>query len=542
MPIKKAANSGLGLMNRTFPFWELGANLYWHSESPAYVQELGGKGTVNYTYFGNVMHPYYYYDVGRGHFKLVTPGAFSALVNVTGTTILRASGPIGNGTLTYLVGAPKQLRWTAPGDAIGTAVNVGTGSYTLRSADTSLWIRVQCVNGSLPAGNTSDVVACSVPSAEFPKDGFAAPGRTNYFDDTMSATRGFATVDVGLTATNPAITASHIIDSTSSGLAVTFRAQNAFGSAQRMSRQEALSTTVSRNFSVLLHRSDNGVINGAVASLYISTTHGGANEGTANIYKKIRSDGWYEVCTTIAAAGGPPTKYLGIEIANGYTLDVEAPGFEGFGASISGGTNPPPYMSSSTINSSERGWQILYVNRKVSGGVASEPYPSSGFIGVTLVHPYASAPITLPAGTAVSWDVDDNNTLRVAISSTYQTVVASAYKAAASVFYLYNVAAVPINMGTINGLVVAWGKYENVPYAILCVNGKQIDVDTTFTMPTGTPAQIRIGHDYNYAAAGAGSFLPAKAQHVIIGRNPITRSECRMLSLWLQRQALSDLA
>lgn len=537
MPIKKAGNSGLGLLNRTFPFWELGANLYWHCAKPEYAQEPGGLGSVTYSYTG--MHPYYQYDLGQGKFKLVTPGAFSALSNVTGVTIVRANGPTGNGTLTFHTAGAPHLHWTAPGDAVGAATNVVTGTYTVRSSDTSLWIRVSTVAGSLPGGDQSDVVTCSTPNKQFPKDGFVPPARFNYFDDTYNNTRGYSTLDVGLTATNPAITSSHIVDGTSSGLTTTFRVQNASGAAKRMSRPEALSTTLSRAYSVLLHRSDGGVVDGSVATLYIATNHGDPHEGTTVRYKKIRSDGWYEVYTTIAAAGGPPTKQLGIELANGYTVDIEAPGFEGYGTTIPAGTNPNPYMSSSTINSSERYGHDLYINRKVSAGVASEPYPTSGFIGIALVHPYPTTWMTLPSGTAFAWDVDANNTLRIFISNTYQTLAAAAYKATVSQFYLYNVAAVPISLGTVNGLAVAWGSRENSPYAILCVNGKQIDLDTTFSMPTGTPSQIRIGHD---ATPTAGSYLAAKIQHVVVGRNPITRSECRALSLWLERQALSDIS
>lgn len=537
MPIKKAGNSGLGLLNRTFPFWELGANLYWHCAKPEYVQEPGGLGSVTYSYTG--MHPYYQYDVGCGHFKLVTAGTFSALVNITGVTIIRANGPTGNGTLDFHTAGSPHLHWTAPGDAVGAATNVGTGTYTVRSADTTLWLRVSTVAGSLPVGDQSDTVVCSTPNKQFPKDGFVLPARFNYFDDTYNNTRGYSTVDVGLTATNPVITASHIIDSASSGLATTFRVANTSGGAARLSRPEALSATYSRAYSVLLHRSDGGVVDLSVAALYIATLHADPHEGTTVRYKKIRSDGWYEAYTTIAAAGGPPTKQLGIEIADGYTLDIEAPGFESYSTTIPAGTNPNPYLSSSSINSSQRYEHDLYINRNVSAGVASEPYPSSGFIGVTLVHPYPTAWMTLPAGTAFAWDVDANNTLHIFISGTYQTIAAAAYKANVGQFYLYNVAAVPINLGTINGIVVAWGSRENSPYAILCINGKQIDLDTAFSMPTGTPAEIRIGHE---ATPTPGSYLAAKVQHVVVGRNPISRSECRGLSLWMERQALSDIS
>jgi len=543
MPIKRAANSGAGILNRNFPFWELGGTLYWKSSSPTYVQESGGTGVVTHAYNG--MHPYYHYVPGKGRFDLVTPGSFSALVNVTGTTIVRSNGPTGAGTLTYTVGAPKQLAWTAPGDAIGTAVNVGTGTYTLRSADTSLWLRVTCVNGSLPVANKSDVITCSSTNKVFPHDGFVPPARTNYWDDSLGAARGFTTVDAALTATAPAIGAElYILDPTTTGLVNKYRIANTSGGAARLSSQQALSATYSKAFSILMKRSDAGVIDASVATLYIAATHAGAHEGGATVrFKKIRSDGWYEVSVIHPIKAGSPTYYLGVELADTYTIDIEAPGVESYGTTIWAGTNPSPYMSTSTINSSERADHILYINRRVSAGTAYEPYPAGGFIAATLVHPYPATWGTLPAGTAFAWDVDNDNRFRLIVSSTYQTIAADMDSVAIGQLYLYSVAGLPITIGKINGIVVTWGRRLNLPYAVMHVNGQEIDLSTNFRiLPTGIPDRYRIGYRYDSGALTNGDYLAAKVQTIVVGRSSLMRSEGRALSTWLMRQAISDIA
>lgn len=539
MPIKRACNSGVGVLNRTFPFWELGGSLYWRSFKPTYVQEHGGTGTVTYTYNG--MHPYYHYNPGKARFEMVSPGVFSAPVNITGVTILRINGPVGNGTLTFDVAGANHLHWTAPGDAIGAATNVGTGTYTIRSSDTSLWVVVQTVAALFPAVLKTDTITCASTNRAFPKDGFLPPERTNYFDDSMGANRGYTTIDVGLTISTPAITSTHIIDSSSSGLATTFRAANTSGGAARMSRQEALSATLSRAYSVLMKRSDGGVINAGVASLYMAALHAGAHEGTTNRYKLIRGDGWYEVFTTMPATAGPPTYAHGIQVENGFTVDIEAPGLESFGTSIWSGTNPPPYMYNSTIRSPTRAPHLLSINRKVSAGAASEPYPADGFVAATFVHPYPPAwdpaAVGLVSGTGLAWDVDANNLLRLLISNTYQTIAADMDSAGVGQVYLYSAALVPITLGLINGMVFMWGKRLNSPYALFFVNGKQIDIDTTHVMPAGDPSTIKIG--YNSTSSNP---LSAKIQNVLIGRSGITRSEGRALSTWMQNQAISEIA
>jgi hypothetical protein len=118
--------------------------------------------------------------------------------------------------------------------------------------------------------------------------------------------------------------------------------------------------------------------------------------------------------------------------------------------------------------------------------------------------------------------------------------VAAAYRASALEFYLYDATAVPLVLGEINGIVVCWGKRENAGTAWLFVNGKQIDTDSTYSLPAGTPPDMRIGHT---AAGGAtpSSYLSANLQQVIVGRNPISQAEARALSSWMKRQYISDI-
>jgi len=64
-----------GVLNQTFPIWELGAALYWRSFDPLHVQTPGGLGNVTYSYVngGSTLYPYYIFDPGRGQFRQVNP-------------------------------------------------------------------------------------------------------------------------------------------------------------------------------------------------------------------------------------------------------------------------------------------------------------------------------------------------------------------------------------------------------------------------------------------------------------------------------------
>ena len=77
---------------------------------------------------------------------------------IAGITYDDASGnTVGTGTVTYTTSGTT-LQWTPPGEAIGTAVNVGTsGSYVIYGAAFSAQIKITSVSGSLAGDATQSV-------------------------------------------------------------------------------------------------------------------------------------------------------------------------------------------------------------------------------------------------------------------------------------------------------------------------------------------------------------------------------------------------
>jgi hypothetical protein len=71
MSIKKPGNA-IGMINRKFPIWEFGADLYWHSSQPFRVQCPGGSGQWAYAYASVAdSADYFVYDQGKQQFRLV---------------------------------------------------------------------------------------------------------------------------------------------------------------------------------------------------------------------------------------------------------------------------------------------------------------------------------------------------------------------------------------------------------------------------------------------------------------------------------------
>ena len=70
MSIKKARSGGFGQLNRSFPLWDLGAELYWHASAPTYVQCRGGITVPTYTMNDGAAQtaPYLGYDPGKGQY------------------------------------------------------------------------------------------------------------------------------------------------------------------------------------------------------------------------------------------------------------------------------------------------------------------------------------------------------------------------------------------------------------------------------------------------------------------------------------------
>jgi hypothetical protein len=121
---------------------------------------------------------------------------------------------------------------------------------------------------------------------------------------------------------------------------------------------------------------------------------------------------------------------------------------------------------------------------------------------------------------------------RLSMSSSNQNFVDALYVGGVSEFYLERTAA--IAAGRVSSLVMSWGRRDGSERAYLFENGKQIEIDTSFDLPVATaPTEYQIGFRNVNSSA-----LAHKIQAVIIGRNFITRNECRWFSNWLKKQAL----
>lgn len=366
-------------------------------------------------------------------------------------------------------------------------------------------------------------------TAEFPPDGFTPPDRTNLWDDTQNSTRGFTNIDGSLTTSNPAVPSTHILDTVTTAIGDLFRVQNTSGGALRLSRSEALSGTFNRIFSVLLKRTDGGVIDGSVATLFASTTTGGANEGGSTLYRQIREDGWYEL--SVVRGPGAGNNYFGIELEDGFTVDVEMPALEGANTNPQQGTLPSPDTNTAGIQGA-KGVFELDIARGVGSGPTSEPYPASGWMACTIVHPYTTTDITIPFGIIMNWTVDTSNFLRLQMSASAQHIAGELDSGGASQIFLQVPGMPTINLGDINGIVLSWGRRASTDAALLCVNGRLIEIDTSWTLPVGTPSSIGIGYD----ATTSGREATVMIQQVAIGRGMLSRADTRLLSQWFKRR------
>lgn len=85
----------------------------------------------------------------------------SGLSQVTGVIIDYVSNDnaVGNGTLSFIF-IGTLLNWTAPGDSIGTGVNINAGgAFRIASSTTSKYLNVTVTAASIPGANKTDTIA-----------------------------------------------------------------------------------------------------------------------------------------------------------------------------------------------------------------------------------------------------------------------------------------------------------------------------------------------------------------------------------------------
>jgi len=369
---------------------------------------------------------------------------------------------------------------------------------------------------------------------QFPLDGCIPPARTNYFGSITSPTynsnRGFIGFGA-LTKTNPVLTSSHIL-STESRITDILRLSNTSGTAQRVSRQELDSATYNRAFQVLVKRTDGDVINVSNISLGISTLIGGANEAQDGItrYKKIREDGWYVLDCYHGPDSPAVNKYYWIEIPDGYEVDIEMPSLESFGTSINSGTYAPANVGENPSSEVHN----LTISREDSFGAGKEGYSKSGWFGCSFYPTHNADDYILPFGVICNWEdpgAAETDFIRFSISS--EALKSLSYSGNANQWDLKP--ATTLFKAQNYGVVVSWGLRSGTKYAFMFINGKYIDIDTVWILPAGNPTHYDIG----FRAALASPLSCGLVQNIAIGRNWLSRGECRNLSKWFQNQVLS---
>lgn len=367
-------------------------------------------------------------------------------------------------------------------------------------------------------------------SKEFQRDGYFTFPRSVFFNDNQDADRGPFTLEAGLTKTNPAFPAHYIVDPTTITPASRYTVDNSSGSAKRVYRSESSSSSFNRMWSLLVHRTDDGPISGSVLTLFVADNADplGPNIASGTQYVKIREDNWYLVYADIPVQGGAPSVYYGIILEDGFEIDIECPQTESFtaGSVMEYPTHRVPAPSGAPAPPE------MHFNVERLSGVA-EAWPASGWLGATVVMPYPSGEFTIQTGYIVDWRASGNDRIAILLSNFAQGPVFWVRRGGTSEAFLDGITT--WGRGEVFGIVGTWGYRKGSRYFVLAVNGQQIDLDVSGSLPTGSPT-LQIGSN------GTGSHADSYVQAVAGGNHNLTRLEARHLSLWFKKQALSKLS
>lgn len=365
---------------------------------------------------------------------------------------------------------------------------------------------------------------------EFPPDGFLPGGRSSNFNDSQNNNRGFTVFETGLVKTNPANDARYIVDPTSSGLTNMLQVNNPTAGTLKFRRQDTTSAVNTHCFGILIKRTDGGTVDGNTATLWSAQTTGGANALSATTYRKIREDGWYALNATLAPVALFPNYYYGVILQPGVTVYAELPCIEGVSATNLISTFTGPWLSANP----NRYVHALTIRRKDEAAAGLEGWHMDGWMGALLVDPNPAGLIRT-LGVALNQEEGtfaNTDYHRLFMSSSNQNYVDALYVGGSSEFYLDRTAA--LAAGRVSALVVSWGRRDGSERAYLFENGKQIEIDTSYNLPVAAdPTKYQIGFRNVNSSAFA-----HKIQAVVIGRNFISRNECRWFSNWLKKQAL----
>lgn len=364
-----------------------------------------------------------------------------------------------------------------------------------------------------------------------PLDGHFAPARTNTFDNNdpaLNTFRGAWTV-TGLVRSvlTPPVSPHIVVLKTGLEPPDVILVSNFTGSAERMNVVEDSHGTLKSMFSMLVKRSDGGVVNSSTCKLGMSALVGGADAGLGTTrYTKIREDGWYQLSRSFMATIIPVATVFFLEVEPGITnLTFEAPFIERWGTTIEEPT--APVFSPAGVSRSRDTHDIV-----LSG---SFDLPYSGWMGATII-PRTDWPdwSTYLFAEIFSWRVGVNDRHRFMTSSSADTLVYWAQESGVTQAFL-DVPQAKVLQGVPIGIVATWGARNGTNSYMMAVNGEQEDIiDTGDPIPTGA-GDIYIGSQNGSSVANV------QLQHAALGNRMLTRHEVRYLSRWFQTAANGNL-
>lgn len=365
-----------------------------------------------------------------------------------------------------------------------------------------------------------------------PTDGQFPADRSTYFNASRpaaSAGRGPFTAQLGLTLSDVGTPDHHILAPAAGTPATVPRAQNTSGATKRMYRLESTSGAFKRCWSILLKRTDEGKIDGTVATLGTANAADplGANLAGATVYQKIRSDGWYRLYCMHPIDGA--NVYYFVSFENGADVFFECPQTESVGTSIEEPTPPVltnaadapnrpvfqlGFFDSLGLDLPQAGWiACAFTPRKDAIALPTKVYPSSVLLRL--------AQIADPA----------NYYHQIYISSTYQVFAYQCYAGGTTSQAFLQGTTADIKQGRPVGFVGTWGYRAGTVQFVAAQNGSITEVDTTGVLPTG-PCTLEIG-----SQAGGASPANVNVWSCAVGNRMLNRAELGGLSRWFYKIA-----
>ena len=371
-----------------------------------------------------------------------------------------------------------------------------------------------------------------------PKDGHFAPQRINtYPDSTPLNTRDFST-QAGLAVVLGGQISDWILkEDPGFGISPrspldTFRVQNLSGVSKR-AYIIAASTSATDNhlWSILAKRAGGGgPIDGTILSMGATDSglpETGGNLISGTVYRKLRSDGWYQISGILPPQVGGPSRTFFVELEDGANVFIECPQIE----EVAVGELLEP--TAPIVARPAPATRVVHdLEMPVAGGFN---LPASGWMGCTVIPRTDNPSPAHPFGSIVEWRIDTDNRQRFLYSNTFNTVAFQTEVGGVSQAFL-QLQSSDIEQGIPIGMCATWGLRNGSTYFYLCANGQQIELDTNGAIPVGGPTRLMIG------SQGGPNPSPVMLPECAVGAVNISRHDCRLLSQWFQDRGFSSLA